>query len=208
MLPVAGAALAILAGCARPRIFVARLLAHPALLAIGLVSYAWYLWHWPILSVMRINAVRRCLAAPERHRQRRHRVCARGRDLRWVELPIRRWRRSGGGVRPGRVVAAGVAACLVTASVAGLAEHAQYLMGRTEVAARYGIDGKDVLDNGCRMWTSNELPAAGLEGSVCVLLGDSQADAISGTLTRAFDEQNQRLITLARANCALLPGPA
>src|SRR5262249_57004078 len=88
MLPVAGAALAILAGCAQPRIFVARLLAHPALLAIGLVSYAWYLWHWPILSVMRINAVRRCLAAPERHRRRRHWGFARARDLPPVRLPL------------------------------------------------------------------------------------------------------------------------
>ena len=54
-LPVAGAALAILAGVAQPRIVVARLLALRPMVGIGLVSYGWYLWHWPILSFIRIS---------------------------------------------------------------------------------------------------------------------------------------------------------
>ncbi|WP_342777687.1 acyltransferase family protein [Pseudoluteimonas lycopersici] len=47
LLPSLGTA-AVLAGAEGPR-QVARVLALPPLQAIGRVSYAWYLWHWPIL---------------------------------------------------------------------------------------------------------------------------------------------------------------
>lgn len=54
VLPVAGAFLVIISGIAGPEVQVARLLASPPLVWIGLVSYGWYLWHWPILSFSRI----------------------------------------------------------------------------------------------------------------------------------------------------------
>ncbi|KUI37029.1 acyltransferase [Mycobacterium sp. GA-2829] len=49
LLPVAGTALVIAAGCAIPNLGVGRLLSKPAPRAIGRVSYSWYLWHWPVL---------------------------------------------------------------------------------------------------------------------------------------------------------------
>lgn len=53
-LPVAGAFLVIISGIAGPSIQVSRLLASPPLVWIGLVSYGWYLWHWPMLSFSRV----------------------------------------------------------------------------------------------------------------------------------------------------------
>jgi peptidoglycan/LPS O-acetylase OafA/YrhL len=47
--PVLGTALIIGAGAVGPDSAVTRLLAVRPLVAIGNVSYAWYLWHWPIL---------------------------------------------------------------------------------------------------------------------------------------------------------------
>ena len=48
LMPVLGAAAILLAG---PQAWVnARLLSHRAMVAIGLISYPFYLWHWPLLS--------------------------------------------------------------------------------------------------------------------------------------------------------------
>ena len=55
MVPVFGATAVILAGLADPKTPVIRLLAAPPLVWIGLVSYAWYLWHWPLLALSRIH---------------------------------------------------------------------------------------------------------------------------------------------------------
>ena len=49
LLPVLGAALIIVAGCAAPARGCGRVLAVSPIRAIGRVSYSWYLWHWPVL---------------------------------------------------------------------------------------------------------------------------------------------------------------
>jgi peptidoglycan/LPS O-acetylase OafA/YrhL len=49
LLPVAGTAMVIAAGCATPNLGVGRLLSKPLPRAVGRVSYSWYLWHWPVL---------------------------------------------------------------------------------------------------------------------------------------------------------------
>ena len=51
VLPVAGAALIIAAG---PEGFFNRWLSSRVMVAIGLISYPLYLWHWPLLSFLRI----------------------------------------------------------------------------------------------------------------------------------------------------------
>lgn len=52
--PVAGAVILIATGLVQPRAMIARLLATRAFVGIGLVSYSWYLWHWPLLSFAKI----------------------------------------------------------------------------------------------------------------------------------------------------------
>jgi peptidoglycan/LPS O-acetylase OafA/YrhL len=51
VVPVAGAMLLIAAG---PKACVNRLLAARPLVAVGLVSYPLYLWHWPLLTYLRL----------------------------------------------------------------------------------------------------------------------------------------------------------
>ena len=53
LLPVAGTALVIVSGSVNPRSASSRILAIRPLVGIGLVSYGWYLWHWPLLSFAR-----------------------------------------------------------------------------------------------------------------------------------------------------------
>ncbi len=53
LLPTLGAALVI----AAPGTVTGRLLALRPLVFVGLVSYSWYLWHWPLLSFARVTAL-------------------------------------------------------------------------------------------------------------------------------------------------------
>ncbi|WP_425436895.1 acyltransferase family protein [Mycobacterium palustre] len=52
LLPVLGAALVIGAGCATPTQGCGRILATAPMRATGRLSYAWYLWHWPMLVLI------------------------------------------------------------------------------------------------------------------------------------------------------------
>jgi peptidoglycan/LPS O-acetylase OafA/YrhL len=61
ILPTMGAALIIYAG---PQSWISRwFLSNPVMVWVGLISYPLYLWHWPLLSFMRITGV---LSDPDR----------------------------------------------------------------------------------------------------------------------------------------------
>ena len=49
LLPTLGAVCVIASGCRGATTGVTKLLSHWPLQAIGRISYAWYLWHWPVL---------------------------------------------------------------------------------------------------------------------------------------------------------------
>ena len=54
LLPVAGSVLLIVGMTANDQGLVRRLMACRPMVAIGLLSYSWYLWHWPLLSLYRV----------------------------------------------------------------------------------------------------------------------------------------------------------
>ena len=49
LVPVLGTAMLVAGGARLPDRGVSRSLSHPVLRYVGRVSYAWYLWHWPVL---------------------------------------------------------------------------------------------------------------------------------------------------------------
>jgi len=90
-LPVGGAVLSILAG---PDTWTnRRLLAHPWAIAVGLISYPLYLWHWPMLTFLRL------IEADEPSRGARAAAVVASFVLAWltytlIERPIRNGQRS------------------------------------------------------------------------------------------------------------------
>jgi SGNH domain-containing protein len=200
--PVAGAALFILAGMTQPRIAAARILGTRFFTAIGLVSYGWYLWHWPILSLMRIHRFGEASLWPDLIGGGAIALLLAWTSYFYLEQPIRAWgRRQIEIKKAGAIVAGGVTACLGTAVIAGAIGFGGYATIKTNVASRYGVEGHGVLDNGCRIFTGSRIPQHCLAGDVALLLGDSHADALSGSFARKFAEEKITLVSLARGGC-------
>jgi hypothetical protein len=120
LLPVLGTAALLVSGEGRGSTAVGRLLAAGPLVVVGDWSYSIYLWHWPVIVLMRSNL------GPERFGSITVRLLALAvvfalswATYRWVETPFRTgrtWR------RPGRallIYPVSVATALATVAVAG-----------------------------------------------------------------------------------------
>ena len=88
--PCLGAALIIAFGTKNNSV-VTKCLASRPLTAIGLISYSWYLWHWPVASLLRMGAVP---YLPYRHRPQAALIVGLSAALavllwRYVERPFR-----------------------------------------------------------------------------------------------------------------------
>jgi len=115
IVPVLGAALVIWSGQSAPSL-VGRLLGAPPLVFVGLVSYAWYLWHWPMVALFRYQFEREPAAGEIAMLTLASFVLAAA-CWKFIEAPIRhgRWWK----VRPRTLVAA-VASSACVAAVAGV----------------------------------------------------------------------------------------
>ena len=124
LVPVIGTALVIVGNAWAPMGPTARLLSTKPLVAIGLVSYAWYLWHWPILSLARIDT----LGTPNLLRDIMLSALALAISallLRWFENPLRFAGRSR--ANDARTIAiGGASACIALLLIAGIGAWAKY----------------------------------------------------------------------------------
>jgi peptidoglycan/LPS O-acetylase OafA/YrhL len=171
-LPALGAMFIIAGGLAKPRNSVARALSTWPMVRIGLVSYAWYLWHWPLISFIRSMNYGERDFAKEMGALAVSLVLA-ALTYRFIELPVRRWR-SSHLFRSGVVVAIGTASCVLIASVGylwALRIAPQFLPKLT------GLDPIEI--------TNRDYPAVTHRG---ILLGDSHA----GVLGVSFQEYARR----------------
>ncbi len=124
LLPTLGAAAVIAGTGIAPRSAAARLLSSPPMVAIGLLSYSWYLWHWPLLAITRAHE----LGVKDVWWDGAVALAALGlawATYVWVESPIRK-RKVWGGWSNVRVLgAAALGAVIVIAGAQALEVHAK-----------------------------------------------------------------------------------
>ena len=200
ILPVFGAAAVILAGIVNPKLPAIRVLATPQMVWIGLVSYSWYLWHWPLLALWRvwhfgarsltsdtlIALVALGLAAMTYH---------------LLERPIRRWReqrRSRLGWQPACV---GVALC-ITAAIGGFQAMRAYARQHQDEIAAY-LSPSKVTATFCDLMTgtAESCVAAGKGRPVGLLIGDSQMLAARNVLAAHLEAKDIAPASMASLAC-------
>lgn len=206
--PVAGTAMVIAAGSTGTRILASRLLSLWPFTAIGLVSYAWYLWHWPLLSFVRIHNfgeadLRRDLMAVLVA------LAAAAVSYFVIERPIRALRQAAFVSRASRrVVAAGVSG-LIAVALAAMAYNQAFVAAaeqRIAEAMRPEKDTKVMRSDPCWMRDPDVLPpacAAAIGAKrVIVLIGDSHARMLYPALKDATERSGLALVSLWRTGCS------
>ncbi|MEA2780538.1 MAG: hypothetical protein QOK29_2082 [Rhodospirillaceae bacterium] len=208
LLPVGGAAAVILAGVVAPKNIVARLLATRPLVGIGLVSYSWYLWHWPLLAFSRIW---------EFGGHSNDRAIAIGLvslilavvTYVAIERPARRWRRRLGARGRWRVVFGGALACLLLGSSGVWTAHV--VAPRVADALPASLLPADVQseidpNDPCVIRSMPQLDPRCVASAGAMkfglLMGDSHALAIYSMLSARLKDENVQLVFLASLGCS------
>jgi peptidoglycan/LPS O-acetylase OafA/YrhL len=165
-----------------------RILSHPALVYVGLISYPLYLWHWPLLSFLRYSSVGEPGALSKISALAVSFVLA---DLtrRLLENPIR----SGGSVRLKGAVAAGALGCM------GLAGLAVFLLDG--VPSRFS----EAIQNTVRDHSAPALTA--YKFSTCFLIPPAEAHRFADECDGSKDNRGQKVLLWGDSQAAhLAPG--
>jgi peptidoglycan/LPS O-acetylase OafA/YrhL len=199
--PAFGAGLVILFGLSHPSNVVARALSIGPMRFIGLVSYSWYLWHWPLLALVRISRLGEpsllvdCLTGGAAGFAM---ACL---SYRYIEIPIRDWRRRGIAWPSGKIFATGLSAGISTAMIGGLVAFLGNIWLTNLVASTYGVEGTPRSRSVCKVTDSSMIPQECMHGRLAVLLGDSHAAAMFDSLARNVQSLGSNLIYVGRGGC-------
>ena len=200
-IPVLGAVLVLAGMTAEPQSFAATALSHRVPVRIGLVSYSWYLWHWPLLSLAGLAGI-----GSESWRG----VVFAGvlgylmaeLSYKFVELPVKRLRhRRAEIVGDRKIFLTGVGAAFVVAAVCGGVTGLGYLGNMAWLERTYGFTVTKTLRNGCQIVTGDSIDPACLKGNYVLLFGDSHAGAVASVFEEELEKAGVRLVAIARGGC-------
>jgi peptidoglycan/LPS O-acetylase OafA/YrhL len=201
LLPVLGATAVIVSGLANSTGVAIRLLTAPPLVWIGLVSYSWYLWHWPLLAFSRIrNFGERDIATDLTMA-----VCSLGlaaATYLLIERPIRRWRQKVPRPLGWGVVLAGVAFAVASAVGGYQAAQAFARHNREAIVARFmplALPQSEICDLAV---TPGGCPAMAKGRPTALLLGDSQMMFASNGLGNFIEGRGALTLLSASPGCA------
>ena len=211
LLPTAGAAAILAASGHDLNGGVSRLLSLRPMQAIGRVSYAWYLWHWPVLLLG---------AALIAHDTGLYRVGLVALSLllavlsyAWVESPIRhqsRWV-----ARPSVTIWSALA-LMVAANVACISWfNAATAWQNSPDQQRYRqahVDAPVIYSMGCDDWYHSDrvrICAFGAQDArhTAVLMGDSIGAQWFPALAEALNRPGWRLMVLTKSSCPMVDEP-
>jgi peptidoglycan/LPS O-acetylase OafA/YrhL len=208
ILPVAGAAALILAGLVNPRAVAVRLLATRPMVYVGLVSYSWYLWHWPLLTFSRslhfgerlfwrdalMGLVSLGLAVATYH---------------LVEKPVRDWRRRNKLRLKWIPAAVGILACLVfgigartTFDRAADRRAAEAIPARFQPRQAHDNPVCDIAAAGAM----SDCVAMAAGRPFGLLVGDSQAIAARNAVAGLAGEHGSLLVSYTANGCPAILG--
>ncbi|WP_256646269.1 acyltransferase family protein [Thermomonas paludicola] len=211
ILPTLGALAVLVSGTLTPRTSVSRMLAQPAMTAIGRVSYSWYLWHWPMLVLGSLfwpqpsPSVRLILVLAS--------LLLAWLSWRFVETPIRQNARL---LQPPRRAILG-ALLLMACAVAAFSQW-QIMVRRTiEQPAYQRIlsargDLPSLYRMQCDQWYRSDAlmpcefgnPQA---SQTLVVLGDSVGLQWFPAIQRIFDSAKWRIVVMTKSACPIVDMP-
>ncbi|UFM67198.1 acyltransferase (plasmid) [Paracoccus sp. MA] len=208
-LPVLGAAALILAG-GRGGGAATRLLSTPPMRGLGLISYSLYLWHWPVMVLLRFWTI-----DPPTPLQRTLAVAASVAlsvlSWKYVEQPFRRPRRGPGRLRH-PALWAGAGCILAVCALSGLIVQGRGLPGRFTAEERMLLveevkDGSLPCD-GFRNWREiAHCPVGAPDGPESFLVwGDSHGFSLLPGLHEAMRSLDRRGLFVGIPGCVSLLG--
>lgn len=219
--PVAGTVLLLASLHRRPGGWVARALSLAPVVAIGRLSYSLYLWHWPVLVVLRWTVGLESLAVKLPALVLVFALAAA--SYRWVEIPWRHRRFAGWG--SGRVVSLGLAALVLGAGLQSLLVKATPHLSLSTVS-RHPLDwyayARGLREElpGCRLqrnvervgmleaWVFSRADPCDLPGGTerqVFVVGDSHGIAYNELLQRYAVQDGERVRLYGVGGCAVAP---
>lgn len=199
LLPCLGAALVI---AAQGEGIAGRLLSSRPAVALGLISYSLYLWHWPLLSLPQLVLSRPLTPGEATLAVAAAAALAWG-SWRWVERPFRR----AGAVEARRAIAVGLATLVVGWGAGALLAKTQGLTGRAApgvLAAQAAAEAP--ADLTCHNGGGTAIPPRAActtgpaTGGLVVLWGDSHAAHLA-PLVRAAAGLEHRVRQVTKSSC-------
>ena len=211
LIPTLGAACVIAAGCRGTTTGASRLLSHRLLQSIGRISYAWYLWHWPILllgcalissNVPVYRAAYVCVS-----------LVLAASSYYCIEAPIRhqRW-----WLTHQRMTIYGALMVMVLCSFAfsgwdAMAYRASYSPAQLKFI-KSKLDAPIIYGMNCDTWYHSEILTPCIFGPnnathTAVLVGDSIAGQWFPAAAELFVRPNWRLVVLTKSACPMVDHP-
>jgi peptidoglycan/LPS O-acetylase OafA/YrhL len=202
LVPVLATVAFVVGGHLAPSSSVSGVLAAPLLRWFGRLSYAWYLWHWPLVGVG--GALDPAIGVAGKLAWSALALGLAWLTYRYVELPARqRWSSKSGS---GWLAPAAIVASVATAGVAHVAMLASARRAAMPDQRAFAAARVDRLDHNC--WATTVEQRAGPcefgdrnSSTVLALLGDSHAEHWLGALDRAGKERGWKIVAMVKGGC-------